>query len=550
MKPSLGSKINFSHPISKDCLGAWLFNEGSGSSLNDATGRNNGNINSAYWTINEKSNCLKIDNSNQYAVLGTVNKIFQRNTNDVINNFSIVYCLKKIGMPNGGWSFGVRNTITNLTTMFGVQIPNTSGDVVFMVGGENETNNVLRSSYDSFDGFDIWVFQNTPDTGMQIWKNGQLLIQNPKNPSFLSSNNLFVIGDPITEAGGSYLGANTGESNFLYIYNRDLTELEIRNLYISPYQMFKQQTPSVVLEGVYDGIHDVAKGGSKPSGSALVKSLINEVSLNGINVNGISKNNLFSNDVGNDGGIADGSSREIKIYVDITEDGVLISGISEDGVNVPVDGGVKITGTGLLNIYDIVEELLIGYGLNINGISKQNIQIQEISTGAVELSGTPLIEDVISFHGGISVGGSLAVAPGITSVIAQGGLNLNGNIVVTNYITERINGSIKVGWKARATNIVKGNIYNIRIGYALAMKNNNIVKTNLSKLSEKNKINYKLESTDKKEYIRQEEVGKWSYIEDSSDNVLPRIVEKRQGEYLPPRKRNPQERDRGNAVLS
>jgi hypothetical protein len=80
------------------------------------------------------------------------------------------------------------------------------------------------------------------------------------------------------------------------------------------------------------------------------------------------------------------------------------------------------------------------------------------------------------------------------------------------------------------------------------MKNDNFYKTKLAESLLPERIIIPKESLlpESNEIVdyRIEQTAKWCYIEDCSENVLPRIVEKRQGRYVPPRIRNTQPRNR------
>lgn len=66
-KPPKGSLLQRSHPLARGLVGAWLFNEGSGLTAYDSAGRNNGTLtNGPTWGAGVFGKCLMFDGSNDW----------------------------------------------------------------------------------------------------------------------------------------------------------------------------------------------------------------------------------------------------------------------------------------------------------------------------------------------------------------------------------------------------------------------------------------------------------------------------------------------------
>jgi hypothetical protein len=77
-KPPLGSKIDFSHPLSKGIVGCWLFNEGMGDKVQDISGNGNTGTLTGFshpaivtsgWNPGKFGTGLKFDGSNDVVTL-------------------------------------------------------------------------------------------------------------------------------------------------------------------------------------------------------------------------------------------------------------------------------------------------------------------------------------------------------------------------------------------------------------------------------------------------------------------------------------------------
>lgn len=72
-KPPTGVVIDRAHPLAKDLTGFWGMNEGCGSSIIDASGRENtGRLVGARFAANQRGSCLAFNGSSDYVDVGTL----------------------------------------------------------------------------------------------------------------------------------------------------------------------------------------------------------------------------------------------------------------------------------------------------------------------------------------------------------------------------------------------------------------------------------------------------------------------------------------------
>lgn len=591
IKPPAGSKVNLTHPSSKGLLGAWLFNEGSGKTLNDGIGYNQGDLelagaDSADWSINEYGSTLKIATGNQYAPLGSASKIFRKKAGESCNAFSIVHCFKKTALPQVGLAFGVRVPLASPTSALATQIPNALGNISFLVGG-NAISNFIATETPPVIDMDIWVFTNSPDRGMEIWQNGQLIVVGDKNPTWIVHDGQFVIGDPIsdTPATDTYNG-HPGEHNFLYIYDRAITPDEIANISRQPFEIFHKTFNTFIhsipehnisLRG-YGGISlsgfvvtnsITAVGGIRFGGKSRKTDVINQATAsyiirrrNAIDIqlpwrNFTLPGSLFSKEAialtyNLDyqkfflGGTAKvGIDDSIPVYGGITLSG---SSISDNSINTL--GGITLSGSALSYSFDIIEEVLDGEGAKLSGSAFIGQEINIESFNGVVFSGDSVEEYIFTSKGGITLSGEAEKLPGSTTAFPTGRILFSGgndNTAIMKTVPIRNRG---VKLSGRMINTKRGGTRNIRKNIALVMTNNNASKDVLKNRFQKTVIMNSNSTPIVEEPVRLELPSEWCYIEECSDNVLPRIVINRQGEYIPPQKREAIERERQNASLT
>lgn len=537
-KPTVGSTPNKTHSLTKGLIGAWLFNEGSGTRVQDVIGGVQGSLatqalNTATWGKTPYGPTVRITNANQYVSLGAANRIFRVQANQSIREFSIVHCYSRLEMTNeAGWSFGVRTTQANAASSLQANIPDATGNILWQVGGTNTSINQLTLS-GAAPSFDIWVFTNSRARGMEIWQNGILKsFDRAKNPVWTSTSANLVLGDPYTETTAPNLGAEMGDHYLFYVYNRAITPEEVTEVSHRPFSMFK---PTYLILPSTPAVF-VGQGGLHAGGVANISTDI--IASGGVRAGGKAKNAYFNQALNASGGIeGNGTAGVLRILVPEVTGAILAGGTATVNVVLKTSGGLLAGGQATVAFNDVVDAS--SNGVRAGGTANvQFVNSQSSATGGLSAGGTAVLGSIYITQGGARIGGSAIKEPGTTTVTASGGAYVGGNGKVASFVHVPIQSFAAVAG-GRAIAILRGTIQNVHVGYALAMAGNNIVKTTVALQNAKPKIidPFKDQSTELPESgYKFEETSEWCFIEDCTDNVLCRTTVNQQGVYLPPQK--------------
>lgn len=508
-KPLLGKKINSNHYLAKNCVGAWLMNEGAGSGLENLINQDKIINTSLQWKSNQQGICVSFAEDSSID-LGSLSNLLKTSPT---RDFSIVLSLQKTNL--------IYNDNSNLVnSRFEIKVPNIEGSVTWDIAG------VVIEAPEDFYVYDknpsVWTFVNGTDRGMEIWQNSNLISVNRLvNPLIDILSNL-------------YLGSKSDNYCFLYIYDKALHPEDIKSLSIDPYQFVEKTNYSLFKDKVVE-----------LGGEAEVSSFEFKEASGGAISGGIASTAYIPTPYLPTGGLnCNGDSLNLRTQIEVSSGGSVSGGLSINDIYLLTFGGVRLSGITTVNIFEIIEEVSDGEGGILNGTSDVSFNYFIDSSDGVIIAGFSPVSDFLNGRGGIVAAGTTFVFPGSTSAFGSGGIRCGGTTTVGWYIQQRID-SFGLKTDGRAINIKRGTIVNVRSGISLAMKNNNFVKDKLIKkperiitpkesiISNSTIIDYRLEQT-----------ASWCYIEDCSDNVLPRIVEKRQGKYIPERVRSNEPRNR------
>lgn len=231
-KPPLGSIINSSHPLSKELLAAYLFNENSGSTIFDSSGNrwNTGTLTNfglsgttSNWLQGKDGGALKFDGSNDYVACGTGCVTSGDRT------ISALFKADAIGATN--MIVSKRNAATFVANY---QIGIFTGGLFLIVNG---TSISVSVNSDIAPSVGVWyhLVGIVRESTLYVYVNG--LIQT--NTAALPAGNESRPSDPLR------IGQNhdinfpfSGVIDNVMIWDRALTDSEIRALYTNPYQMF------------------------------------------------------------------------------------------------------------------------------------------------------------------------------------------------------------------------------------------------------------------------------------------------------------------------
>lgn len=258
IKPSIGFKVNPSHPLANGLIGALLFNEGGGTgnnSLFDATGLNppvkiSSNPTPPQWTAGKFGAALPLDGgtNQQYVDLGT----------SIINRFSSINAgtvsvwIYPRSLNNNSWrAFDTDVVDGSNQGPFGLKgSTNNSGDISFFVY-HNVTAYETRSN-GGFVNVNAWnhivgTYDFNLNSGIpRIYCNGKEVtyaVQNAVPAKGLAISTKATIG--FLQAFGIY-GNQICDTTL--IYNRALTTSEVQQLYFDPFCFIKQPRQGILKQ--------------------------------------------------------------------------------------------------------------------------------------------------------------------------------------------------------------------------------------------------------------------------------------------------------------
>jgi len=235
-KPSLGTPINFSHPLAKGLVGFWLFNEGSGDLVQDLSENDNhGTLkNMAFpstttsgWGPGENDADINFDGNDDYVSIAN-NSIL-----NITGEITIELLVKGRNLRSDKWC--------GLVTKGGYYHDSTGYDLIMMDGRLRfelyglTTNNIDIYTTISDDVlYHIIAVYNLAT--IEIFKNGKTVGSVASTGVVSTNTDVLSIGrrSEVTDE-------LNGIITYIKIYNRALTSMEIEELYINPYGIFERQ---------------------------------------------------------------------------------------------------------------------------------------------------------------------------------------------------------------------------------------------------------------------------------------------------------------------
>jgi hypothetical protein len=241
LKPCLGSQIQMGHCLAKGLVGCWLFNEGAGNIVNDASG--NGNRGTLINGVSHVGDYLHfVKSSSQYCVVPSSPSINQ------YSQITVETQVKLYGSVGSPWGGGIIASqfddnyaftcdwILELSTYDGWEKIN----VTSLPNSSTWWSTSFTSDYQppgTFTGKWINICFTIDGTYFRSYING-VLTRDPvaRNAGFLNSGR------------NLYIGTRTNLNNFgdldikhLNIYNRALSASEIAQIYQDPFCMFEEE---------------------------------------------------------------------------------------------------------------------------------------------------------------------------------------------------------------------------------------------------------------------------------------------------------------------
>lgn len=230
MKPNVGARINFAHPLARGLVGCWLFNEGGGSRVFDLSGRNNqGYFLGSPTRVGDALNLTPTDSV----------EIPQRSQINNLPQFSVAIRTRVSASGIGAFVFnkggGLQATSGQLIFgQFNLQIDVAHSTTTASSRSDNLTNFLGTTGLVcfTFDGVNapriFWLGSEVP-YGLSTAPSGTRTADNTFNLRF--NRNHF-----------SSQGV-TARHNYALFFNRALAPAEVRALSDNPYAFIRQPEP-------------------------------------------------------------------------------------------------------------------------------------------------------------------------------------------------------------------------------------------------------------------------------------------------------------------
>lgn len=233
IKPPPGAVLDWGDPINKGLVGCWLMNEGAGTKVFDISGKNNhGTLtNGPTWTAGKFGQGLNFDGVNDYTAIADSGSLHQSvgSVSYWVNATALSGSLNRsYGKATGGWANGQGSLIMGFRNSSGWKT-----ELVYPNGG---TPTSLYGSTAIVAGSWYHVVGTYDGTTYKIYLNGSLdgSVAKAGNAFLASSGELCIGGDGSTGvcATGNVFNGKIDE---VRIYNRALSETELRRLYTEPF---------------------------------------------------------------------------------------------------------------------------------------------------------------------------------------------------------------------------------------------------------------------------------------------------------------------------
>lgn len=391
-KPLFPAILDNTHPLSQGLGGYWLFNEGAGLTAFDVSGKKkHGTLtNGPTWTAGKFGKAINFDGSNDYVSTGA-------STPYQGTNISI--------------SLWARNTSTSNNSLFGAAADSSasrinahlpySGVVYWDFGRITSGGRLSKIAPTLTDGWHHWVFWASGGNSMKIYLDGaEWATQASGDSAGYTGSSTFSIG--------SFLPSSlyfNGRIDNVRIYNRALSESDVKQLYTDPFAGFSQAKVSITglpsssttATDIFDGKIIIKNSGTNLlDGKVQVKDVITSLIDGKVSIGSIQQDLL------------DGKLRIKDTAVTVLDGKVNIKDVATSILD------------GKLQIKDVITSLLDG----------------KVSIGAIQqdlLDGKLTIKDSVATN----LDGKLTIKDVITSV-------LDGKLTVGNIATSLLDGKLTV----------------------------------------------------------------------------------------------------------
>jgi hypothetical protein len=230
-KPPLGAQPDRSHPLSRDLVSWWLFNEGGGATLFDLMGRNHGALtNAPTWAPGRTGSSLSfLSSSDQYVSVPYSTSL------DLNGPLTISAWVKT--KSGGSGNYGIINQTVGGGTNNHYQMQIETSKLVFRVDGPSG----VRLDGTLTFANDTWYFV----CGTWDGATAKSYVLGPSQSEVLSAS---YSGSLNTGSGVLYIGSlgsgvyrMNGQMDDARVYRRALSAAEVQQLYTQPFVNFPAQ---------------------------------------------------------------------------------------------------------------------------------------------------------------------------------------------------------------------------------------------------------------------------------------------------------------------
>ena len=234
-KPKPGAVLNRAHPMSQGLIGLWLFNEGAGLKTKDLVSDQYGTISNmainsttSGWIGSPLGGGLQFDGSDDFITF-TNNQALQGLTDRV----TVIVRFKLVSVAHSFNNVLMKNNAN--TNFLGVLINSTGTNWQFQLAASTHTGSALTVG-NVYECAASWN-KNLASNQVRLYTNGVAVAVATNTTALNTSTTNLSFGSDLVNAGR--------QMNMVLehcrIYNRDLVEKEIRELYTRPYTGINQR---------------------------------------------------------------------------------------------------------------------------------------------------------------------------------------------------------------------------------------------------------------------------------------------------------------------
>ena len=261
LKPLRGTQLNRTHPIARGLVRAWIMNENGGTFVYDRCARIAANFSGApTWAAGKYGSRIECD-GNDDSIDNTAILPFTNYP------FTIIVSAIRCSGSYSNW-YGVHQSGVNIQRA-AMYCSNTG--LLTGVVYSGSTGGAVQSITTFSLGDEYWgAFVGYSSTNRSMFVNGRFEANVTTAKNFPASPNTESFARMWGGADAAYYAA---KFNFVYAYNRALTDAEIAWLYREPFAMFERASGRGLLYILPAGIWLAGAAGAQSATSAAVKLL-------------------------------------------------------------------------------------------------------------------------------------------------------------------------------------------------------------------------------------------------------------------------------------